>query len=163
MSKYENFAAEHAPRTGKRLAPLVLSSASSTGHLLWQPGHPRQNFLPTLVVLTYWIKQASEMSKVYVAVVQLRLRNVQKSLIHEQSCSFAILNLLLSCCCKNSLLLCSRNFATIVRWCHTSPLYTVKPGNSFLCYVNYSIVIIFIILYCSNINLEKIFICLCIT
>ena len=26
-------------------------------------------------------------------------------------------------CCKNSLLLWSRNFATMVTWCHTSPLY----------------------------------------
>ena len=40
----------------------------------------------------------------------------------RQSCSFANLNLLLFCCCKESLLLWSRNFATIVTWRHTSPL-----------------------------------------
>ena len=43
--------------------------------------------------------------------------------MHVQSCSIANLNLLLFCCCKNSLLLWSRNFATIVTWRHTSPLY----------------------------------------
>ena len=34
------------------------------------------------VVLTYLIKRASEIGKVYVAVVQQRLRNVQKSVVH---------------------------------------------------------------------------------
>ena len=47
------------------------------------------------VVLTYLIKRASEIRKFPVAVVQLRLRNVQKSLMHVQSCSFANLKLLL--------------------------------------------------------------------
>ena len=57
------------------------------------------------VVLTFLIKRASEIRKVYVAVVQQRLRNVQKSVMHVQSCSFANLNLLLFCCYKESLLL----------------------------------------------------------
>ena len=58
------------------------------------------------VVLTYLIKRASEIRKFHVAVVQQRLRNVQKSVMHVQSCFFVNLNLLLVLrCCKNSLLL----------------------------------------------------------
>ena len=34
------------------------------------------------------------------ALVQRRLRNVQKSVMHVQSCCFANLNLLLFCCCR---------------------------------------------------------------
>ena len=49
------------------------------------------------VVLTYSIKRASEIRKFH-AVVQQWLRNVQKSVIRMQSCSFANLNLLLVCC-----------------------------------------------------------------
>ena len=67
------------------------------------------------VVLTYSIKRASEIRKFHVAFVQQRLRNVQKSVMHVQSCSLSNLNLLLFCCCKSSPLLWSRNFATIVR------------------------------------------------
>ena len=65
----------------------------------------------------------------HVAVVQQRLRNVQKSVMHVQSWFFANLNLLFFFFagrrrrCKNSLLLSSRNFATMVTWRHTSPLY----------------------------------------
>ena len=44
------------------------------------------------VVVTYSIKRASEIRKFHVAVVQQRLRNVQKSVMHVQSCSFANLN-----------------------------------------------------------------------
>ena len=46
------------------------------------------------VVLTYSIKWASEIRKFH-PVVQQWLRNVQKSVMHMQSCSFANLNLLL--------------------------------------------------------------------
>ena len=67
----------------------------------------------------------------HVAVVQKRLRNVQKSVMHVQSRFFANLNLLFFSFfagrrrrCKNSLLLSSRNFATMVTWRHTSPLLT---------------------------------------
>ena len=74
-------------------------------------------------LLTYSIKWVHEIRKFHVAVVQQWLRNVQKSLMPVQSCSFAILNLLLFRCCKNSLLLWSKNFATIVTWRHISPLY----------------------------------------
>ena len=62
------------------------------------------------VVLTFFIKRASEIRKVYVAVVQQRLRNVQKSVMHVQRCFFAVRRRR----CKNSLLLSSRNFATMV-------------------------------------------------
>ena len=74
-------------------------------------------------LLTYSIKRVREIRKFHVAVVQQRLRNVQKSVMPVQSCSFAILNLLLFRCCKNPLLLRSRNFATIVTWRQPSPLY----------------------------------------
>ena len=53
------------------------------------------------VVVTYSIKRASEIRKFHVAVVQQRLRNVQKSVMHVQSCSFANLNLLLFAVTKN--------------------------------------------------------------
>ena len=52
----------------------------------------KENFC---VVLTYSIKRARETSMFHVAVVQQRLRNVQKSVMHVQSCFFASLNLLL--------------------------------------------------------------------
>ena len=68
----------------------------------------KENFC---VVLTHSIKLASEIGKFHGAVVQQRLRNIQKSVMHEQSCSFANLNLW------------TRNFATIVTGRHTSPLY----------------------------------------
>ena len=46
------------------------------------------------VVLTYSIKRAREIRKFHVAVVQQRLRNVQKSVMYVQSCVFlANLNL----------------------------------------------------------------------
>ena len=41
------------------------------------------------VVFTYSIKQAREIRKFHVAVDQRRLRNVQKSVKHVQSCCFA--------------------------------------------------------------------------
>ena len=68
--------------------------------------------------LLYW--------KFHVAVVQQWLRNVQKSVMHVQRCSFANLNLLLFAVAK-TLLLWSRNFATKVTWRHTSLLYCIAP------------------------------------
>ena len=50
----------------------------------------------------------------------------KKSVMHVQSCSCANLNLLLFCCYKISLMLWSRNFATIVTWRHTSSLYAIR-------------------------------------
>ena len=41
------------------------------------------------VVFAYSIKRAREIRKFHVAVVQRRLRNVQKSVMHIQSCRFA--------------------------------------------------------------------------
>ena len=57
------------------------------------------------------------------------LKNVQKSVMHVQSCCFTNTNLLLFCrsrcrrrhCCLSSLLLSSKNWATMVTWRHTSP------------------------------------------
>ena len=54
------------------------------------------------VVFTYSIKQAREKRKFHVAVVQPRLRNVQKGVMHVLSCCFANIKLLLFCrsrCC----------------------------------------------------------------
>ena len=45
------------------------------------------------IVFTYSVKRAREIRKFHVAVVQGRLRNVQKSVMHGQSCCFANLNL----------------------------------------------------------------------
>ena len=39
-------------------------------------------------VLTYFIKRAREIRKFHIAFVQQRLRNVQKSVMHVQSCFF---------------------------------------------------------------------------
>ena len=73
----------------------------------------KQNFC---VVLTYSIKRAREIRKFHVTVVQQRLRNVQKSVIRAKR-FFANLNHLFFYVrrrrCKNSLLLSSRNFATM--------------------------------------------------
>ena len=93
----------------------------------------KENFC---VVLTYSIKPAREIRMFHVAVVKHRLRNVQKSVMHLQICCFANLNplvflLFTVAVAKNSLLLSSTNFATIVTWRHTSlALYWVQ--NVFL-------------------------------
>ena len=89
------------------------------------------------VMFTYSIKQACEIRKFHVLVEQRPLRNVQKSVMHVQSCCFANLNLLLFCrsrCrrrrrCLSSLLLWSENFATMVTWRHTSPLNLTTKGH----------------------------------
>ena len=49
------------------------------------------------VLLTFSIKWAREIRKFHVAVVQQRLRNVQKSVMHVQSFFFVNLNLLFFC------------------------------------------------------------------
>ena len=84
------------------------------------------------VVFTYSVKRAHEISKFHVAVVQRWLQNVQKSVMHVQSCCFTFINLLLFCrsrcrrrrCCLSALLLWSQKFATMVTWRHASPLYS---------------------------------------
>ena len=63
------------------------------------------------VVFTYSIKWASEIMKFRVAGVQRRQRNVQKSVMHVQICSFVNKNLLLFCprrrwfCCQPQIML----------------------------------------------------------
>ena len=84
-------------------------------------------------MFAYFIKRAREVRRFYVAVVQRRLRNVQKSVMHVLSCCFANLNLLLFChlvvvdivVAQESLLLSSKNFATMVTLRHTSLCYLV--------------------------------------
>ena len=79
------------------------------------------------VVLTYSSKRAREIRKFHVAVVQQQLRNVQKSVMHVQSCLFASLNLLFFCCSPLPLqklpIVVIQTFATMVTRHHTSPLY----------------------------------------
>ena len=92
----------------------------------------KQNFC---VVLSYYLKRAREIRKFHVAVVQQRLRNVQKCVMHVQRCFFCqskpvVFFAVCRCRCKNSLLFSSRendsllfssrNFATIVTWCHNN-------------------------------------------
>ena len=119
------------------------------------------------VVFTYSSKQSRESRKFHVAVLQRQLRNVQKSLMHVQSCCFANMNLLpfnclccrrRSCCrCLNPLLLWSRNFATMVMWCHTSPLYWISichvKIDSFLNFqhlnIQYGANWIYLVRYCT--------------
>ena len=71
----------------------------------------KENFC---VVLTYSIKRARETSMFHVAVVQQRLRNVEKSVMHVQSfyfCQSKPIALLLfavaktPCCCDPNILL----------------------------------------------------------
>lgn len=52
----------------------------------------KENFC---VLLTYSIKRASEIRKFHVAVMKRRLRYVQKSVMHVQSCYFANTNFIL--------------------------------------------------------------------
>ena len=80
------------------------------------------------VVFTCSIKRAREIRKFHVAVVQRRLRNVQKSVIHVQSCCFAYLNLLLFChfrCRRHRRCLSSLYIVVIQKFCYhgnvTSP------------------------------------------
>ena len=87
-------------------------------------------------VFTHSVKQACEIRKFHVAVVQQRLRNVQKAWCACKVVVLLNINLLLfncsRCCrrrrCLNSLLLRSRNFATMVTWRRISLLYlTIIP------------------------------------
>ena len=52
---------------------------------------------PFCVLLSYSIKRAHEIRKFHVVVVQPRLRNVQKSVMHVQSCCFANKHIALFC------------------------------------------------------------------
>ena len=54
-------------------------------------------------MLTYFRMWAHEIRKFHAAVMQQRLRNVQKSVMHMQSCFFANVNLLFFCCSSSPL------------------------------------------------------------
>ena len=117
----------------------VSFNLSNVGEIFWVESQRTVfKFRKRKLTLLCWvyqlpaIKQALEIRKFHVAVEQWRLRNVQKSVLHVQSCCFDNINLLLSncsrcpCSCRsrfNSLLLWSTNFATMVTWRHTSSLY----------------------------------------
>ena len=70
------------------------------------------------VVLTFFVKRVRKSRKFHVAAVQRRLRNVQKRVMHVQSCCFGDINLLLfssSLCrrrrrCLRSLLVVIKKF-----------------------------------------------------
>ena len=70
------------------------------------------------VVLTFFVKRVRKSRKFHVAAVQRRLRNVQKRVMHVQSCCFGDINLLLvtsSLCrrrrgCLSSLLVVIKKF-----------------------------------------------------
>ena len=78
-------------------------------------------------MFTYSLKRAREMSQ----SCNNGLKNVQKSVMHVQSCSFTNINLSRFCrsrCrrhrwCLSSLLLSSQKWATMVTCRHSSPLY----------------------------------------
>ena len=82
---------------------LVSFNLSNFGEIFWVKSkrtleNEKENFC---VVLTYSMERACEIRKFQVAVVQQRLRNVQKSVMHVKSCClfvffffFANLNLL---------------------------------------------------------------------
>ena len=70
------------------------------------------------VVLTFFVKRVRKSRKFHVAAVQRQLRNVQKRVMHVQSCCFGDINLLLvtsSLCrrrrgCLSSLLVVIKKF-----------------------------------------------------
>ena len=71
------------------------------------------------VHLPYYLTGTREIGTFHVAIVQRRLRYVQKSVMHMRSCCFAKVSLLLFCrsrrlCCFISILLWSRNLAIMV-------------------------------------------------
>ena len=72
-------------------------------------------------------ERAREIRKFHVAVVQRRLRNVQKSVMHVQSCCFANINLSVFCrslvvvhCCDLELLLSWQRDVTLLRHLYQS-------------------------------------------
>ena len=101
---------------------------SNVGEIFWIEAEwpylslEKENFC---VVFTYSVKRAREMSQ----SCNNGFKNVQKSVMHVQSCSFTNINLSLFCrsrcrrhhCRLSSLLLSSKNWATMVTWRHTSP------------------------------------------
>ena len=82
----------------------------------------KENFLSCVHLPA--VKRAHEIRKFHVAVVQWWLKNMQKSMM----CTVLQYKLMLFChscccrhrCCQSSLLLWSKNFDTMVMWCHTS-------------------------------------------
>ena len=79
----------------------------------------KENFC---TVFTNSIERAREIRKFHVAVVQRRLRNVQKGVMHVQSCCFANINQSVFCrslvvvhCCDLELLLSWQRDVTLLR------------------------------------------------
>ena len=74
---------------------LVSFNLSNVGEIFWVKSKrtlekEKENFC---VVLTYSMERAREIRKFHVAVVQQRLRNVQKSVKHVKSCFFFCANI----------------------------------------------------------------------
>ena len=112
------------------LAPYKQIFLNSLGNFSNNDGDGYEN------VTWKWIRATSDFIELrkwnyfHVVVVQRRLRNVQKSVMHVQSCFFANLNLVLFCrsrCrrrrrCLSSLL--SLPSGAFLRWCYTRPFAT---------------------------------------
>ena len=90
----------------------------------------KENFC---VVFTYSIKRAREIRYFHIVVVQWWQRIVQKKCCTHAKLLFCQSKPIIffdshchscpHCHCLSSLLLWSKNFATMVMWCHTSPLF----------------------------------------
>ena len=82
-------------------------------------------------------KRAREIRKFHVAVVQRRLRNVQKSVMHVH-----VLHCRSRCRrrrrCLSFILLWSRHFANMVTWRHTCPLYWLETESKQTCFISCS-------------------------
>ena len=92
--------------------------------------------------VVYSIKRSRETRKFHVAVLQRRLRDVQKSVMHVQSCCFANIKpttFLSFSLPSTSSLLKFRNIPAMETWRHTSPLYCLEtflfvPSSLWCCW-----------------------------
>ena len=84
-------------------------------------------------VFTYSVKRAHEISKFHVAVVQRWLKNVQKSVMHVQSCCFTFINLLffLPFSLPSPSLLSKHPFAVIQKVCYHGNVTSHFPSLFF--------------------------------
>ena len=96
------------------------------------------------VVFTYSVKQVHEIRKFHLPVVQRWLKNVQKSVMHVQSCCFANINLLLFLpfSLPSPLLLPKLPFVVIQKFCfhgyltsHFSSLFPLRLLNCHLDFI----------------------------
>ena len=111
-----------------RFSSLYAASLACVAWLLSNKGERGQSRLATAseeergetAVFAGYVKWASEIRKFHVAVVQRWLRNVQKSVMHVQSCCFTNINLLpfLPFSLPSASLLPKLPFEAIQTFCH---------------------------------------------